>query len=286
MKIIITILTVFLGLFGYQNADKVIEARIEQFEQTVSVVQRVISAQQEELKNILISLLSGEDPVLPEPGFSGLRYSEDGYYYGDDKDCWQKGTGYNEFYDKWAPITSSMIDQFRVRFPYDGKNWMIQMWKGQYDFNRIGAEIGIFTCDLDKYNGGTGDLNRFQLADKEDWLKMQLDCYYSEGAQGPYNKVFTRPYDTYWWINGFIKGRLTEYKMPGMEIKTESRITFKSEEQANLFVQGLEQSGFTKASGADTLTDDSYYVNGADVWVRWSANCNDRIIGYSDSARK
>ena len=32
--------------------------------------------------------------------FLGYRYSSDGYYYCDDKDNWQKDTGYNEVYDK------------------------------------------------------------------------------------------------------------------------------------------------------------------------------------------
>ena len=212
--------------------------------------------------------------------FLGYRYSDDGYYYCDDKDCWQKGVGYNEVYDKWAPVAAMYIDQIRVRFQYEGKNWMIQLWKGQYGYVLIGAEIGIYTCDLDKYSGGIGDINHFECADKSDWLKMQLDCYYSQGGKGPYNKIFTRPYDTYWWATGFVRGQLQKYTIPRTELKTKNRITFKSEDMANIFVQGLKVCGFQRAGDLKNLVDDSYYMEGKDVYVLWSTLYNDCFVNY------
>ena len=215
--------------------------------------------------------------------FLGYRYSSDGYYYCDDKDNWQRGTGYNEVYDKWAPVAAMYIDQVRIRFRYEDKNWMIQLWKGQYGYLLIGAEIGVYTCDLDEYTGGTGDINHFNVADKEDWLYMQLDCYYCKGGNGQYKKVFTRPYDKYWWATGFVKGQVTKYTAPRTEIKTKNRITFKSEEQASIFVQALKLCGFRRAAGSDQLVDDSYYANGKDVWVLWSTLNNDSFVGYEKS---
>ncbi len=221
--------------------------------------------------------LIGEDA---KQSFLGYRYSSDGYYYCDDKDNWQKDTGYNEVYDKLAPYAAMYIDQVRIRFQYGGKNWMIQLWKGQYGYLLIGAEIGVYTCDLDQYNGGTGNINHFNAADKPDWLKMQLDCYFCKGGNGTYKKVFTRPYDTYWWATGFVKGQVTKYTAPRTEIKTKNRITFKSPEQANLFVQGLKLGGFRRAAGADQLVDDSYFMSGSDVWVLWSTIYQDSFVGY------
>lgn len=214
--------------------------------------------------------------------FLGYRYSSDGYYYCDDKDNWQKDTGYNEAYDKWAPVAAMYIDQVRIRFQYGGKNWMIQLWKGQYGYLMIGAEIGVYTCDLDEYTGGTGDINHFNVADKEDWLYMQLDCYYRKNSDtnGSYKKIFTRPYDKYWWATGFVKGQLEKYTAPRTELKTKNRVTFKSEEMANLFVQGLKVGGFRRAASASQLVDDSYYMEGKDVWVLWSTLNQDSFVGY------
>ena len=212
--------------------------------------------------------------------FLGYRWSSDGYYYCDDKDCWQKNAGYNEVYDKWAPVAGMWIDQVRIRFQYGGKNWMIQIWKGQYGVWLLGAEIGVYTCALDEYKGGTGDLNHFDCADKEDWLYMQLDCYYAPKGEGRYNKIFTRPYDKYWWATGFVQGQVTKYTNPITELKVKGRITFKSDEMANIFVQGLKLSGFRRAGGADALVDDSYFMNGKDVWVLWSTINHDAFVGY------
>jgi hypothetical protein len=213
--------------------------------------------------------------------FLGYRYSEDGYYYCDDKDCWQKDVGYNEVYDKWAPVVMMYIDQVRIRFQYEDKIWMVQLWKGQYTFHLIGAEIGLYTCDPADFTGEVGDINHFYCADKEDWLKMQLDCYYCQGGNGTYRKLFTRPYDTYWWATGFVQGQLTKYTAPREELKTGNRVTFKTEDQANLFVQGLKLSGFVRAAGADKLVNDSYYMEGKDVWVLWHSINHDCFVGYT-----
>ena len=220
-----------------------------------------------------------------DQSFMGYRWSSDGYYYCDDKDCWQKNVGYNEVYDKWAPIAGMFIDQVRIRFQYDNKNYMIQFWKGQYGFLLIGAEIGIYTCGLDEYKGDVGDINHFYVADKSDWLKMQLDCYFCKGGKGSYTRLFTRPYDTYWWATGFVKGQLTKYTAPRTELKTRNRITFKTEEQANIFVQGLKVANFRRAAGSDQLIDDSYFQSGKDVWVLWSTISHDCFVGYGDKAQ-
>ena len=211
--------------------------------------------------------------------FAGYRYNAEGnFYYTDDKDCWQKNAGYNEVYDNMAPAAGMFIDQIRIRFNYGGKDWMIQFWKGQYGFLLVGAEIGVYTAPSGTYTGATGDVNHYDCASKEDWLKMQLDCYWSENNNGHYRKIFTREYTEYWWATGFVKGQLTKYTIPKTELKLKGRITFKSTEMANLFVYGLKESGFVRAVGSDQLVDDSYYQSGADVWVLWSTVYHDCFV--------
>ncbi len=209
----------------------------------------------------------------------GYRYSNDGegYYYTDDKDCWQMNAGYNEVYDNMAPLTAMFIDQVRIRFNYGGKDWMVQLWKGQYGFLLVGAEIGLYTADEGVNSGAVTDINHYNCADKEDWLYMSMDCYWAEGNNGHYKKVFSRPYAKYWWPTGFVKGQLTKYTWPRTELKMKGRITFKSAEMANLFVEELRKTGFVRAAGnaSNQLVDDSYYQSGADVWFLWSTVYHD-----------
>lgn len=211
--------------------------------------------------------------------FAGYRYNSAGnFYYTDDKDCWQKNAGYNEVYDNMAPMAGMFIDQIRIRFSYEGKDWMLQFWKGQYGFLLVGAEIGVYTAPLGTYKNEKGAINHYDCADKEDWLNMQLDCYWSENNNGHYKKIFTREYGKYWWATGFVKGQLTKYTIPKTELKLKGRITFKSTEMANLFVYGLKESGFVRAIGSDQLVDDSYYQSGADVWLLWSTIYHDCFV--------
>lgn len=212
---------------------------------------------------------------------AGYRYEPNGnFYYTDDKDCWQKNAGYNEVYDNMAPMAGMFIDQIRIRFTYGGKDWMVQFWKGQYGFLLVGAEIGLYTAPSGKYTGSIGDVNHYDCAAQEDWLYMQLDCYFAKNNSGKYEKVFTRPYDKYWWPTGFVKGQLTDYINPLSELKLKGRITFKSKEMADLFVLGLKECGFARASSNTTLGDDTYFQDGADVWVLWTNCYHDCFVGY------
>ena len=219
---------------------------------------------------------------LSENQVAGYRYEPNGdFFYTDDKDCWQKNAGYNEFYDNYAPAAAMFIDQIRIRFTYENKDWMLQLWKGQYGWLFVGAETGVYTAPAGTYKGGKGDANHYNCADKGDWLNMQLDCYWSKNNDGHYKKIFTRPYDKYWWATGFVWGQLTKYSKPRTELKAKNRITFKSEEMANLFVQGLKEAGFVRAVGSDQLVDDSYYQSGKDVWLLWSSIQHDSFVGYT-----
>ncbi len=219
---------------------------------------------------------------LAENQVAGYRYEPNGdFFYTDDKECWQKNAGYNEFYDNYAPAAAMFIDQIRIRFTYEKKDWMIQLWKGQYGWLFVGAETGVYTAPAGTYKGGNGDPNHYDCAGKEDWLYMQLDCYWSKNNDGHYKKIFTRPYDKYWWATGFVWGQLTKYSKPRTELKAKNRITFKSEEMANLFVQGLKEAGFVRSVGADQLADDSYYQSGKDVWLLWSSIQHDSFVDYT-----
>ncbi len=225
--------------------------------------------------------------LLAEKQALGFRYMPGeqptgDFYYTDDKDCWQVNCGYNEVYDHFAPLTAMFIDQVRIRFDYAGKEWMIQLWKGNYGWLFVGAEIGVYTAPIGTYKEGAGSINHYNCADKSDWLKMQLDCYWAENNNGHYKKAFTREYGEYWWATGFVKGQLTKYTAPRTELKMRGRITFKSEKMADLFVNGLREGGFRVASGyaSNQLGDDCFYQNGADVWFLWSTINEDAFVDY------
>lgn len=293
-RIIAAALSILVGAFGYTIVDSAIEDRVSTLESRVVELEEIVSSYHN-ITETISSVATTEGtysttlPLTPlakwlcENQVAGYIYQPDGdYFYTDDKGTWQEGAGYNEFYDNYAPAAAMFIDQIRVRFTYENKDWMVQLWKGQYGWLFVGAESSIYTAPAGTYKGGEGDANHYDCPDKEDWLHMQLDCYWNKNNDGLYKKIFTREYSEHWWSNGYVWGQLTKYSKPRTELKVKNRITFKSEEMANLFSQGLREAGFTKAVASDQLIDDSYYQSGKDVWLLWSSIQHDSYVGYTE----
>lgn len=196
---------------------------------------------------------------------ASYKYDPNGnYYYTDDKECWQKNFGFNEVYDKLAPISIMYYDTVRTTFEYGGKEWLIQAWKGQYGYCFVGGEVGIYTRPLGK--SGT----HFSCADKPDWLNMEMAFVWDEDNNGNYKTIFTRPYTKYWWCTGFVVGfpngslrnTLTEFRLI-------THITFKDTEMANAFCTAFEKNGFRRVSKLNNNEPDTFVQVGADVAFVW-----------------
>src|SRR5690348_3361555 len=76
-----------------------------------------------------------EDPDNPDPTTWDFIYSR--------QDAWQRGVGYSWAYDKAAPLSRMILDCEPLYFTYDGKQWLIELWKGQYVIE-CGGEIGVY----------------------------------------------------------------------------------------------------------------------------------------------
>ena len=50
-------------------------------------------------------------------------------------DVWQRDFGYCTLYDKAAFRFNMVFDCLPVYFEYDGRTWLLELWKGQYGIN-------------------------------------------------------------------------------------------------------------------------------------------------------
>lgn len=262
--------------------------------------------------NSQTTTLNGKDPVhdfLSTNAVLSYMYSyRDDYYYVNSPAAWQRNFGYTRVYDLVAPYLLMEYDYTRVHFTYEGKDWMIQIWKGQYGLAFYGAEVGIYT----KEHSDAEDsyLTKYNCASDEDSLMMQTEIYHDQKGNGEYVREFTTPYEKTWWSTGFKMGHLL-IQEPAVELRMQGIITMKDEEMTRLFAQGLEECGFkwlNKPEEADTpeeteipsgeeqtaepaestpeeqpaeapaaeelpeLENDSFYVDGLDVHYRWQNN--------------
>lgn len=196
---------------------------------------------------------------------ASYRYDGDGnFYYTDDKECWQKNFGFNEVYDKFAPLSVMYYDTVRTTFEYGGKEWMIQMWKGQYGMVFVGGEVGVYTRPL----GSSG--SHYVCADKEDWLNMEMAFMWDEYSDGNYKAIFNRDYEKYWWCTGFVVGFPNgSLRQTLKEFRLVHHITFKDTEMANAFCEAFEANGFTRVAALDNNVPDTFVQSGPDVAFVW-----------------
>lgn len=204
---------------------------------------------------------------------ASYKYDPDGnYYYTDDKDCWQSNMGYAQVYDSLAVISMMYYDTVRTTFEYEGKEWMIQIWKGQYGYAFVGGEVGVYTRKI-----GNDDAF-YACADKEDWLRMEMAFIWDEMHDGNYQTIFTRDYDDYWWCTGFVVGfEAAASRKDRSQFRLVHHITFKTAEMANLFCDAFEANGFRRVAKLNNNEVDTFVQVGKDVAFVWQ-NINQHTI--------
>ena len=152
----------------------------------------------------------------------------------------------NPLYDLGANLIDFSIDTCRLKFTYGDKDYMIQIWKGQYGMVLLGAEIGVYNRVPGEelgtfYNCATDD----QLMDMTMKLSHKDTVLLDLGPQ------------KHWWINGF--------KLNGMSYVPESltlefSIKMPDMEMVNAFVEAIENE-----ENGDTI----YTIDGLKVTVNW-----------------
>ncbi len=209
--------------------------------------------------------------LLEDQQILSYQYSYiDDYYYTNDKEAWQYNFGFGKIYDFVSPYILLEYDYIRIFFEYEGKDWMMQMWKGQYGMVFYGSEIGIY--NRPHSDEGINEWTMFNCPAEEDWLMMEMTLYHEE-LDGTWKREFSREYDKYWWCTGFKNGHLRQEE-PADELRMEGRITLKDAEMTRLVADGLVACGFGTSNNKENIGLDKICVDGNDIYFTWQ-NIND-----------
>lgn len=194
---------------------------------------------------------------LEKSGILGYLYDPVNNCFYTASDPWQRNFGFSPIYDACAPFAIMFYNTKRIKFTYDNLDWMIQIWKGQYGWVFIGAEIGVYTKATDFDVAGF-----YACASDENMLNMSMVIYHNDKV------IINRPYGSYWWCTGFIPGVLPSAIVGAASgnINTDSlkmiaRITLKNSDMADVFAKALEENGF--------VFGDTYIRSGADIIFTW-----------------
>ncbi len=161
--------------------------------------------------------------------------------------AWHRDLGYAVLYDRLADIIPVWnIITRRYYFDYNGLEWLIQAWKGNYFLVSSGAEVGV-------YNRVPGEeLGTFyNCANDEQLMTMTMRLSHNDTTLlnlGP---------EKHWWINGF---KLNGMTYEPTDLKLEFSIEMPNMEMANAFTEAIEN---------EENGDTSYKITGTTVSVAW-----------------
>ncbi len=199
-----------------------------------------------------------------------------GYLYDPEEQCfytaddpWQRNFGYNEIYDQSASLVAIIIETCRLKFEYDDRDWMIQLWKGNYGFVLYGAEIGIYNKPKDR------ELEHYDCATDKDMLQMEMTLYEKTEILGveTWVKTFSRPYERQWWHTGFVWGNvMTRFDT---DLRMYARITMRDYAMLASCEGAFREQGFIKADMSNLLEvvkaeGNFYTTNGLDISFFWT----------------
>jgi len=165
---------------------------------------------------------------------AGYSYDPKQDIFYSNMDPWQRDIGYCRLYDEAAAPFGMIIDCEPIYFEYDGRKWMIGLWKGQYDLV-TGCEVGVYTGALDLKIPSVFSSTFYKSVSNTDLLQM----FFALKKNG--NTLFTREGE-HWWLTGFKLGEFSEPSELEMEIK----ITLDNGMMRDAFVTGLRSAGYSE----------------------------------------
>lgn len=151
---------------------------------------------------------------------------------------WQRYFGFTLAYDIFCYATSFLdYETVRIKYVYDNKEWMIQLWKGGRYLIVPGGEMGIYTREI----GAPGTF--YNCASDDEMMVMTMEIYHND------NLILTRGPMKHWWLTGFKFGPKTF--LPE-DLTMKGTFEFPTQEMADLFVEAAEATGEVETSGTGT----------------------------------
>ena len=157
----------------------------------------------------------------------GFKYDyKQGITY-TDPNAPQKYAGYTPVYDLASKDIGFNISAQIITFEYNGKEYMVETWKGDY-WGAAGSEIGLYS----RKKGKKSKDPYFYDCATDEPMNMKSTLYRGN------KKLYSRE-ENHWWLTGFKPG---EYAKPE-ELTMKCEIEFPNSVMAIRFVKGLNKVG-------------------------------------------
>lgn len=184
----------------------------------------------------------------------GFEYNPQQKVYQSRQDALQRLGGYSDLFDFLSVVFFMVIDVEPIYFSYDKKDYMIELWKGQYCVSS-GSEIGVYIKSPYGPVGATGPDARYYCAPDSEMLDMSYNLQTVDTK-----KVLFSRSGVHWWLTGFLPGVFNQPENLALE---DVHITFRNPEMAKAFYTALA-SRFN-----NDQKEYNYKLDGSLVTFRW-----------------
>ncbi len=166
----------------------------------------------------------------------GFDYDAKQYMLQTPVDCWMKNMGFNVGYDILGKLVYMDTNTVRIKFNACGKDWMIQMWKGNYTVLTNGCEIGLYYLE---------DGNKFNYTCAVDCMQtMEMNLTYGEEV------LLERTPTKHWWLSAVQIGPAVDRE----DLTLNGKITFDNAEMSKAFSSALAENNITPATDGNTVS--------------------------------
>lgn len=197
---------------------------------------------------LLINTVTGECSNVGNDGIVGIGFNmnlSEMLVYATIN-CWMRDFGFCYLYDVLAnsmPVFFNYNTR-RFKFEYNGLEYMIQIWKGNYTVAN-GGEVGVYCRDKSKFG------SYYDCANDEQMLEMSMQILHGDKV------LVNKPLQLHWWVNGFNLG--TRMYLPE-SLTMKFSIVMTDEEMLNAFCEAIDKH-YTH--------DVTYTVDGLTVNAIW-----------------
>ena len=142
---------------------------------------------------------------------------------------WQRALGYDLLFDVMTNASAfANLDTRRFKFDYCDKEWMIQIWKGNYVQISNGFEIGI-------YNRPAGSFGTYYSAAADDeMMPLAAKLYHGDEL------LMEKSAEKHWWMSAF---KINKVLYLPDTLTLEFSITFPNEEMLGAFTAAVDNHG-------------------------------------------
>lgn len=141
--------------------------------------------------------------------------------------CWMRSFGFCIEYDFLCYILPVYrYNTRRFKFDYQDKEWMIQMWKGNYLITN-GGEVGMYNREKGSFG------SYYDTAEDSQMIPMTLKIKHGED-------VLVEASQIHWWINGFRLANNNLYHPKALTLEATMQVY--DEEFLNAFTAAIDKN--------------------------------------------